>query len=102
MADAPKIYDHPTDLRILRYLVLAMTIIFIVGFTIIVTVVYLQFVKAQNGFKIDLPDIVELPEGARAQAFTQGRGWYAVVTQENKILVFDSKSGELTQSVDIR
>ena len=89
-------------MRILRYLVLAMTIIFIVGFTIIVTVVYLQFVKAQNGFKIDLPDIVELPEGARAQAFTQGRGWYAVVTQENKILVFDSKSGELTQSVDIR
>ena len=101
MADAPKIHDEPANLRVLRYMVLAMTIIFIVGFAIIVTVVYLQFVKSRNGFASNFPEFIELPEGSELHAFTQGRDWYAVVTQDDKILIYDS-DGELMQSVDIR
>ena len=102
MVDAPKTYGDPANLRILRYLVLAMTIVFIVGFSIVVVLVYLQFVKARNGFEGSFPDYIELPEGTKAQSFTKGRGWYAIVTQDDKILIFDSTSGELAKSVDIR
>ncbi|MDE0112740.1 MAG: DUF6476 family protein [Albidovulum sp.] len=102
MADAPKIHGDPANLRVLRYLVTAMTIVFIVGFSIVVVLVYLQFVNARNGFESNFPDFIELPEGVEAQSFTRGNGWHAVVTQDDKILIFESASGKLTKSVDIR
>lgn len=46
-----------------------------------------------------LPDQITLPDGARAQAFTQGDGWYAVVTDGNEILIFDRLTGKLRQRV---
>ena len=48
-----------------------------------------------------LPESVELPEGARAAAITAGNGWYAVVTTDDTILVFDRRSGELRQTIPI-
>ena len=36
-----------------------------------------------------LPDQIELPDGARAQALTIGNSWYAVVTDDDRILIFD-------------
>ena len=41
------------------------------------------------------------PDGSSAQAFTQGRGWYAVVTDADEILIFDQLTGELRQTVAI-
>ena len=49
----------------------------------------------------DLPDVIALPSGEKAAAFTQGMDWYAVVTQDNQILIFDRTSGALRQTVDI-
>ena len=49
----------------------------------------------------DLPDSITLPDGARATAFTQGEGWYAVVTDGDRILVFDRLTGGLRQTVVI-
>jgi hypothetical protein len=46
-----------------------------------------------------LPEAVTLPDGARASAVTFGPGWYAVVTTDNRILIFDEGSGALRQSV---
>jgi hypothetical protein len=43
-----------------------------------------------------------LPEGARALAFTQGRDWYAVVTERDEILIFDRATGALRQRVAIK
>ncbi len=48
-----------------------------------------------------LPDTITLPEGARATAFTQGEGWYAVVTDDGRILVYDRASGALRQIVTV-
>ncbi len=47
-----------------------------------------------------LPEAIALPEGARATAFTQGAGWYAVVTEDGRILVYDRKTGALRQVVE--
>ncbi len=46
-----------------------------------------------------LPDQIELPDGAKAQALTIGNNWYAVVTEDNRILIFDKTTGKLRQEV---
>lgn len=48
-----------------------------------------------------LPETVALPDGVRAEAVTFGAGWYAVVTDADTILIFDSATGALRQSVEI-
>ena len=48
-----------------------------------------------------LPDQVELPDGARAQAVTIGNNWYAVVTDDNRILIFDKTTGNLRQEISV-
>ncbi len=48
-----------------------------------------------------LPAEITLPDGARATAFTQGQGWYAVVTDDNRLLVFNRTSGALVQELAI-
>ena len=46
-------------------------------------------------------ETVALPDGVRAEAVTFGAGWYAVVTDADTILIFDSATGALRQSVEI-
>ncbi|RLK10269.1 hypothetical protein CLV75_0238 [Ruegeria conchae] len=46
-----------------------------------------------------LPDQIELPDGAKAQALTIGNNWYAVVTEDNRIMIFDKTTGKLRQEI---
>ena len=48
-----------------------------------------------------LPDQIVLPAGKTATAFTQGPSWYAVVTSENEVLIFNRSTGEITQTIAI-
>lgn len=48
-----------------------------------------------------LPEQIFLPEGTTAQAFTQGGGWYAVVTTDDRILIFNRKTGTLVQEITL-
>lgn len=47
-----------------------------------------------------LPATIALPEGARAEAVTFGQGWTAVVTADQRILVFDA-SGLLAREISL-
>lgn len=47
-----------------------------------------------------LPDELVLPAGAEAVAVTQGQGWIAIVTRDQRILLFDRK-GALRQEVTL-
>lgn len=49
-----------------------------------------------------LPEEVELPDGARAQAVTIGSNWYAVVTDDSRILIFDKTTGRLRQEIPVQ
>jgi hypothetical protein len=42
-----------------------------------------------------------LPDGKSAMAVTQGTDWFAVVTTDDEILIFDRITGQLRQSVTI-
>ncbi len=48
-----------------------------------------------------LPDQIELPDGAKAQSVTIGNNWYAVVTDDNRILIFDKTTGRIRQEVPV-
>ena len=46
-----------------------------------------------------LPDQIEMPDGANAQALTIGNTWYAVVTDDDRILIFDRTTGKQRQEI---
>ncbi|SDX95250.1 hypothetical protein SAMN05444340_10214 [Citreimonas salinaria] len=48
-----------------------------------------------------LPERIALPDGTTATAFTQGPDWYAVVTADNRILIFDRATGALRQTIAV-
>ena len=48
-----------------------------------------------------LPDAIALPGGTEALAVTHGPSWYAVVTADQRILLFDRATGRLFQTVEI-
>jgi hypothetical protein len=69
----------------------------------LVTVVALLVIRLQPTAApaLTLPDSITLPDGAIAETFTQARDWFAVVTTDDRILIFDRASGELRQSITI-
>ncbi|MEM6482889.1 MAG: DUF6476 family protein [Pseudomonadota bacterium] len=105
---APPPALDPALVSYLKRLVTVLTVVMVIG---VVTIVGLlvsrlhSFGQDDNGTDrsstLALPDTIVLPEGSTATAFTKGRDWYAVVTQADKILIFDAASGELTQVIDI-
>lgn len=86
------------SLKFLRLLVTVLTLVMIVGF--IVLIVFLV-TRLPGRSSLALPDAIALPDGSAAVAFTQAEGWYAVVTADNRILIYDRKTGALKQSVDV-
>ena len=96
MTKAPEPAE-PANLKFLRLLVTTLTATMIVG----VLVVIALLVTRLRDTGPSLPAEITLPDGARATAFTQGQGWYAVVTEDNRLLVFNRTSGALVQEVAI-
>ncbi len=89
------------DTRTLKYLkalVTILTVTMILGFLTIVALFVMRFGEMA---RIELPDEIVLPEGARAKAFTRGDDWFAVVTDGDEILIFSRITGNLRQRVAI-
>ena len=74
--------------------------VMIAGFLLIVALFVIRLSEDRPGV-LALPDHVDLPDGTRAVAFTVGADWYAVVTDDNRILIFDRASGALRQTVTV-
>lgn len=85
-------------LKFLKWLVTILTVTMIGGVLTVVALLVMQF-GAMN--EVALPDEIILPEGAQAQAFTQGASWYAVVTASDEILIYSRSTGALIQTVRI-
>ena len=66
-----------------------------------VLVVTVLLVTRLSGKGPDLPQVITLPDGRTASAFTQGDDWYAIVTTDNQILIYDRLSGKLRQTLTI-
>ncbi|MEO9823547.1 MAG: DUF6476 family protein [Paracoccaceae bacterium] len=85
-------------LRYLKALVTILTVTMILGFLTIVALFVMRF-SAMN--KAELPDEITLPDGAKAQAFTRGDDWFAIVTEDDEILIYGKSTGNLRQRVKI-
>ena len=88
---------EPANLRFLRRLVTVLTAIMIGG---VVTVVGLLVIRLNaDPAPLPLPETITLPDGTTATSFTVGSDWYGVVTEDDRILIFDQVTGTLRQTV---
>ena len=103
MNDALPEPEEPANLKFLRRLVTILTGTMIVGVVVIIGLLVMRFngKPAPVATGLDLPASITLPEGAQATAFTMGKGWYAVVTDGDEILIYDAESGTLRQRIGI-
>ncbi len=90
-------FELPPGLRFLRQLVTVLTVVMIVGVVLIAALLVIRL----NQPTLAIPDQIILPAGTIAVSYTQTPNWFAVVTDENKILIFDL-NGQLTQEVDVK
>ncbi|MBE9636538.1 DUF6476 family protein [Salipiger mangrovisoli] len=96
----PELLPEPANLRFLRRLVTVLTAVMIAGLVAIVSLIVIRFTAATRA-PVPLPSEITLPAGATASAFTQGGDWYAVVTTDNRILIYDRKTQQLRQTIAI-
>lgn len=92
---------EPANLRFLRRLVTTLTAVMIFGLLVIVALLVMRFSQDRPVASAPLPDVIALPQGSVARAVTHGPDWYAVVTTDNRILIYDANSGALRQTVQI-
>lgn len=85
-------------MRFLRILVTTLTVTTIVGLIILISVIVM---RVQQGPTVPLPAQISLPDGTAPMAVTHGPGWYAVVSKDSRILVFDAETGALIQEVEV-
>ncbi len=87
----------PPSLLGLKRLVTTLTVVMILGFLVLIGALVIRL----NANPLPLPDRISLPNGVTALAFTQGTDWFAVVTDDDKILIYNRATGTLRQTVDI-
>lgn len=76
---------------------IVLTLVMIGGVITVVALLVTRMPQALNGVP-RLPEAIQMPEGAKAQAVTFGPGWIAVVTEDGRILLFNT-DGRLRQEV---
>lgn len=89
---------EPANLRFLRRLVTILTVVMIGG---MVVVVGLLIVRAQQPGPLPVPDAIALPDGVAPQAVTYGADVYMVLSEDNRLFVFDRVTGALRATVPI-
>jgi uncharacterized protein DUF6476 len=97
MTDPSDPIGEPGNLRFLRLLVTTLMVVMIGGLLVIVSLFVIRF----SSNAPPLPDSITLPDGVKAEAFTVGRTWYGVVTNEDTILIFDRATGKLSQTITV-
>lgn len=97
MEQAPEETGLPPSLWFLKGLVIALTLTMIVG---VITVVALLVTRMPGAMQATpaLPTQITLPDGSKPVAFTQTSDWFAVVTADDHILIYN-RDGTLRQDI---
>ena len=86
------------QLNFLRRLVTILTLTMIGGIITLVTLIFMRFQDAP--VPLGLPESILLPDDSTPLAFTRSEDWYAVVTNNEQILVYDL-NGVLFQTINV-
>lgn len=81
----------------LKWLVIVLMVTMIGG---VITIVSLLVTRMPDGASVGVPEAVVLPEGERAVAVTVAEEMLLVVTESQRLLVFD-RMGTLIREVDL-
>ena len=90
-------FELPPSLRFLRQLVTVLTGVMIVG---VVMIIALLVIRLNADPAPALPASITLPDGSTPVAFTQTANWYAIVTSDNKILIY-ALDGQLRDTITV-
>lgn len=74
----------------------------IFGLLVIVGLLVIRFSTDQRDTPLPLPDEIALPDGAEARAITIADDYYAVLTTDDTLLVYDRANGTLLSTIPIR
>lgn len=94
----PSELAEPANLKFLRVLVSVLTGTMILGVLVLITLIVIRFNETSTSF----PGTITLPAGTNAQAFTQTKHWYAVVTQDDRILIYNRDTDALVQEIQVQ
>tara|TARA_B100001758_G_C18348770_1_gene578552 strand:+ start:286 stop:621 length:336 start_codon:yes stop_codon:yes gene_type:complete len=86
----------PPSIKLLKLLVTVLACVMIIGFIIIVSLFVLNFQKSH----VSIPVTLELQNGVKPIAYTKTKDWYAIVTDEHEILIYDN-SGNRIQKIKV-
>lgn len=100
MSDAPEAEVLPPSLRLLKWLVIALTLTMIGGVITVVALIVTRMPQAMTATAPTLPETITLPAGATAEAVTVGRNWFAIVTTDGRILIY-AMNGTLRQTITL-
>ncbi|MCC6306641.1 MAG: hypothetical protein IT545_15800 [Rhodobacteraceae bacterium] len=92
----------PPELSLLKWLVVGLAATMAAGLAVVVWLLAVRLPAAIAPAPPALPATIVLPAGEAPFAVTRGRGWLAVVTESDEILVYDATTGALRQRVTIR
>lgn len=70
----------------------------LIGFVILVGVLVTRLSSSGPTF----PETVTLPDGLTAAAYTHGKTWYAIVTTDDQILIYNRADNTLRQTIAIK
>jgi hypothetical protein len=104
MSGDPNEEVGPGSLRFLKALVTILTATMILG---LLTIIVLIVIRVPNVVRmvedpLPVPEVVTLPDGIEASAFTMGHDWIAVVSKADEILIFDKETGAIRQRISIQ
>jgi hypothetical protein len=71
----------------------------ILGFLTIIAMFVMRL--APSAPELPLPASITLPDGSKAETFTQGGDWFAVVTSDHRILLDARATGKLRHTMEI-
>lgn len=90
----------PPSLRLLKWLVVLLTLTMIGGVITVVGLLVTRMPQTLAASTPALPEGLQLPKGTRPAAVTFGTGWTAIVTTDDRILIY-GKTGSLRQEMRI-
>ena len=73
--------------------------VMIVGLLVLITLIVIRFRTPPAAAVPTLPATITLPEGVTPQAITAGPGWFLIVTQDGRALVYENDGTAVSESV---
>ena len=78
-----------------------MTIVFICGFIIMMGLFLGQFMAMREPPPQVFPDRIALPLGVVAETFSVSEKWYAIISTEDEVIIFDRSTREMTHRIEL-